>query len=374
MNMGEELKGITVISFEQAVAAPYCGLLLAHAGARVIKIERKGGDFARDYDRAACGQSAYFSWLNRGKESIVLDIDDPEDRALMVHMLAHADIMLQNLSPGALDRRGFDGPSLRTTNQKLITCEISGYGTAGEYAKMKAYDLLVQAEAGLSSITGTPEGPARVGFSVCDIATGLTAYSGILRALLLRSRTGVGVDLSVSMFDVMSDWMNVPLLYQRYTASPPTRMGVQHPTLSPYGLYEAGDGKSLLIAIQSNREWRHFCERILGQPALADDQRFKSNTDRVANRLQMDVYIHSVFRKFNRDDLMAKLIEARIACAQLNSVADLDRHPQLRNNIALAAGHEISMAALPLPGVLSEPTSLPDLNADSERIRREFSR
>ncbi|HSG95076.1 MAG TPA: CaiB/BaiF CoA-transferase family protein, partial [Afifellaceae bacterium] len=346
--LGQELSGYTVVSVEQAVAAPYCGLLLADAGARVIKVERPGGDLARAYDRAAHGHSAYFAWLNRGKQSIVLDIDDDKDRALLDVMLAHADVLVHNLAPGALDRRGLAGAALRRTNPGLITCEITGYGRDGPYARMKAYDLLVQAESGLSAVTGTPETPARVGFSVCDIATGLTAFSAILRALLARGKSGEGCDISIAMFDVMADWMNVPLIYQRCRGQATPRAGLTHAIIAPYGVYRAGDGNEVLISIQSNREWKNFCETVLADPDLATDPRFAENEDRVANRAAMDAIINAVFSRHSRVALIALLNDNRIACASLNSVADLDRHPHLRNQKVEIGGAELLVADLPV--------------------------
>ncbi|MGE4249710.1 MAG: CaiB/BaiF CoA transferase family protein [Parvibaculaceae bacterium] len=372
MAVGGELEGITVVSIEQAVAAPYCGLLLADAGARVIKIEREGGDFARDYDRAANGGSAYFVWLNRGKESIVLDLASAGDLALLKRMLARADVLLQNLAPGSLERKGISGPTLRETNPGLITCEITGYGRAGPYAQMKAYDLLVQAESGLCSVTGSADAPARVGISICDIATGLTAFSGILRALLLRGRTGVGTDLSIAMFDVMADWMNVPLLYERYAAAAPQRMGVRHPTLAPYGVYRAADGE-LLVAIQSNREWRSFCADVLGQPELGTEAMFLTNEDRVRNRSQLDAHIERYFARYPRDQLLDLLRRKQIACASLNSVAGLDRHPQLRNQPALFAGGEALLADLPVRINGNRPTQVPALDEHGAGLRAEFT-
>lgn len=371
-SLGNELEGLLVVSIEQAVAAPYCGLLLADAGARVIKVERKDGDFARFYDRAAKGHSAYFVWLNRGKESIVLDLDADDDQKLLKTILRKADVLIQNLAPGALEKRGFSGEILREVNPGLITCEITGYGRTGPMAAMKAYDLLVQAETGLCSITGTPDGPARVGVSVCDIATGLTAFSAILRALLLRAKTGRGIDLSIAMFDVLADWMNVPLLYQRYAGRAPQRIGVAHATLAPYGLYQAGDGKALLIAVQSNREWIQLCEAILQQPDLAHDPRFKNNEDRCANRAAMDDVINSVFQTYDRDTLVQKLIEARVACARLSSVEDLDAHPHLAEQVAEMAGETIALADLPVARRNGRPLHVPKLGEDSARIRAEF--
>ena len=372
MSLGGELEGITVVSIEQAVAAPYCGLLLADAGARVIKIEREGGDFARNYDCIANGASAYFVWLNRGKELIVLDLAAEDDLALLRRMLKRADVFLQNLAPGSLERKGLSGASLREDNPGLVTCEITGYGREGPYATMKAYDLLVQAESGLCSVTGSPEFPARVGISICDIGTGLTAFSAILRALLLRARTGVGTDLSIAMFDVMADWMNVPLLYQRYAAAAPQRMGVRHPTLAPYGVYRAADGE-LLIAIQSNREFRSFCNDVLGQSGLGTDPLFLNNEDRVRNRAELDAHIERCFARHPRDELLDLLRRKQIACASLNSVAGLDHHPQLRNQAALFAGGEALLADLPVRIAGKRPVRVPALDEHGSRLRAEFA-
>lgn len=372
MGLGGELAGYLVVSIEQAVAAPYCGLLLADAGARVIKVERPGGDIARAYDRAADGHSAYFIWLNRGKQSIALDIDDSRDSELLRQILLRADVFLQNLAPGSLEKRGLYGPALRQANPGLITCEITGYGRQGPYAQMKAYDLLVQAESGLCAVTGTPEQPARVGFSVCDIATGLTAYSAILRALLARSRTGDGMDISIAMFDVMADWMNVPLLYQRYLGKATPRLGLTHPVVAPYGLYRAGDGGEVLISIQSNREWQGFCETILAQPGLGTDARFAGNEDRVANRPAMDAIINEAFSRHSREALIALLKQHRIACANLNSVADLERHPQLRNQKVDVEGTELLLADLPVRIEPDRPGHVPALDEHGPAIRREF--
>ena len=370
--LGRELDGILVVSIEQAVAAPYCGLLLADAGARVIKVERPGGDFARGYDRLAAGQSAYFVWLNGGKQSVVLDLDRADDFALLDAMLARADIFLHNLAPGALERRGLTGERLRRTNPGLVTCEITGYGRDGPYAAMKAYDLLVQAETGLCAVTGSAEAPARVGVSICDIATGQTAFSAILRALLLRGRTGRGCDLSIAMFDVLADWMNVPLLVQRHQGRPPARVGVAHATLAPYGLYAAADGEDILIAVQNEREWVALASRVLGRPDLATDPRFSDNSARVANRVALTIEIEAVFGRYRRDALIALLTEAGIACARLNTVADLALHPQLRERTVSAGPVEIDLAALPV-GTGAHLGRVPDLDEHGAAIRAEFA-
>lgn len=370
---GCELAGITVVSLEQAVAAPYCGLLLADAGARVIKVERPGGDFARAYDRAVAGHSAYFVWLNAGKESVVLDLDAAEDFALLRRMIDGADVFLHNLAPGALERRGLGGPDLRRTNPGLVTCEITGYGRTGPYAAMKAYDLLVQAESGLCSVTGTAEGPARVGVSLCDIATGQTAFATILRALLLRARTGRGIDVSVAMFDVLADWMNVPLLFQRHQGAAPARIGVAHASLAPYGLYAAAGGEEVLIAVQNEREWAALCTRVLERPDLRDDPRFARNIDRVRHRAALKDEIETVFARHDRAALIERLNAAGIACARLNSVEDLARHPQLRQRDVRIGGDTFALAALPVAGGSRMPRRVPGLDEDGPAIRAEFA-
>ena len=370
--LGRELEGLTVVSIEQAVAAPYCGLLLADAGARVIKVERPEGDFARAYDRAADGESSYFMWLNRGKESIALDLDSPVDSALLAEMLERADIFLHNLAPRALERRGFGHEALRRTNPGLVSCEITGYGRTGAAARMKAYDLLVQAETGLCSITGTADGPARVGVSLCDIATGLTAFSGILRALLRRAATGQGMALSISMFDVLADWMNVPLLHWRATGQQPPRLGVSHATLAPYGLYAVRDG-ALLIGVQSNREWAALCEDVLGKPGLTHDPRFLRNDHRVANRAAMDEQIGPLFARMNRSDLIARLDAARIAYANLNDIEQLSKHSELRQIEARLGSARVNIADLP---IVSDHRSrdVPALDAHGAALRHEFEK
>ncbi|MDP6787060.1 MAG: CoA transferase, partial [Rhodospirillales bacterium] len=256
--MRETLKGLLVIAVEQAVAAPYCSSRLADAGARVIKVERPEGDFARGYDRVVHGESAYFVWLNRGKESIALDLKDAADRALLARMVGRADVFIQNLAPGAAGRLGFASDALRARHPALVTCDISGYGEEGPYAEMKAYDLLVQAESGLASVTGRPEGPGRVGVSVSDVGAGMYAQAAILEALIERGRTGSGKGIQVSLFDAMADWMTVPLLHQVYGGKAPARVGLAHPSIAPYGVYAAADGE-VVIAIQNQREWRNFC-------------------------------------------------------------------------------------------------------------------
>src|ERR1700687_781967 len=282
--MSKPLANLLVVSLEQAVAAPYCSSRLADAGARVIKIERPEGDFARGYDKAARGLSSYFVWLNRGKQSLVADIKDPDDAAILHRILAKADVFIQNLAPGAAARSGFGSTKLRAKYPRLITVDISGYGETGDYATMKAYDLLVQAESGLAMITGRPEGPGRVGVSACDIACGMAAHAAVLEAVIARGITGLGDTLKVSLFDGMADWMNVPLLYYEGTGQAPARLGLAHPSICPYGAFETADHALVLISIQNEREWVDFCARFLDEPELPKRAGFETNVIRVDKR------------------------------------------------------------------------------------------
>lgn len=369
------LEGLMVVSLEQAVAAPYCSSRLADAGARVIKIERAEGDFARGYDQVVEGQSAYFVWLNRGKESIVLDIKDPEDSALLKRMLLRADVFIQNLAPGAAARVGLGGEALRADNPALITCDISGYGEDGPYASMKAYDLLVQAESGLAAITGRPEGPGRVGVSVCDVGAGMYANMAILEALYARTRDGKGRGIAVSLFDAMADWMTVPLLHQVYGGKAPERVGLNHPSIAPYGVYQAGDSGEVVISIQNEREWAQFCAEVLEQPTLASDSRFADNPARVANRSVLDDEIAAVFSKLSRDQLVERLRSARIAYGAVNSVADLVEHPQLRRAAINTPGGQVDLVAPParLAAEARRFGPVPALNQHGPAIRAEFA-
>jgi len=277
------LEGVLVVSIEQALAAPLCSCRLADAGARVIKIERETGDFARNYDDAVNGESSYFVWTNRGKESAILDIKSAEGLEVLHNMLAKADVFIQNLAPGAAARLGLGSESLRSRYSQLITCDISGYGELGEYKNMKAYDLLIQSESGLVSVSGGPESYGRIGVSICDIGAGMNALSGVLLALAKREKTGVGSSVKVSLFDGAADWMSVPILHQKYTGKGPNRAGLKHPSISPYGEYQSGDDKTIVISIQNDREWSRFCDELLAQPDLKQDERFSSNNQRVAN-------------------------------------------------------------------------------------------
>jgi crotonobetainyl-CoA:carnitine CoA-transferase CaiB-like acyl-CoA transferase len=359
---------------EQAVAAPYCATRLADAGARVIKIERAEGDFARGYDKAANGQSSYFVWLNRGKESLCLDIKAAEDKALLEAMLAKADVFIQNLAPGAMARAGFGSAALRARDPRLITVDISGYGEDGEYAEMKAYDLLVQAESGLASVTGRPEGPGRVGVSACDITCGINAYSAVLEALIERGITGRGKGIAVSLFDGMADWMNVPLIYTEGTGKEPARMGLAHPSICPYGAFTMKDGDLVLISIQNEREWANFCTHFMAEPALPKRPGFTVNNDRVANRPEVDAYVGARFAQLSRAECAALLTKAGTAFGFVNTVAEFARHPALRRVTVATPNGPVSMAAP--PARFSDGARalgpVPALGEHSAAIRREF--
>jgi formyl-CoA transferase len=372
MILENELAGITVISLEQAVAAPYCGLLLADAGARVIKVERPEGDFARGYDAGANGDSTIFAWLNRGKEAICLDLKDPADLAIIQNMLRSADVFVSNLAPGAVKRMGLTGDILRSQNPGLITCSITGYGDTDAASKKKAYDFLVQGESGVCAVTGTPVAPVRVGVSLTDLSTGLTAFSAILRALIQRRKSGQGLDLNISMFDVMADWMNMPLMAHRYMGGAPDRMGLKHTFIAPYGAFKCGDGGQVLLSVQSNREFRALSELVLQRPELPDDPKFTNNPDRFANRVELDAIVEAAFSHFDTETVIQKLDDANIANARLNSVADLSDHPFLKTSIARFADTEIEMAALPVTSNGSGTNIVPRLNEHGDRLRLEF--
>jgi crotonobetainyl-CoA:carnitine CoA-transferase CaiB-like acyl-CoA transferase len=373
--MTRPLEGLLVVSLEQAVAAPYCASRLADAGARVIKIERAEGDFARGYDRAAKGQSSYFVWLNRGKESVVLDIKNPEDNALLQRMIARADVFIQNLLPGAADRAGVGSEALRRKHPRLITVDISGYGDTGPYAEMKSYDLLVQAETALCMVTGRPEGPGRVGVSVCDIAAGMYAYQAVLEALIQRGRTGEGSAIKVSLFDGMAEWMTVPLLHQDYGSGAPARVGLNHPSIAPYGAYESRDGQLILISIQNEREWVRLCAEVLGDAAIATDPRFASNAERVKNRPALDRIVAERFGMTDADPLAEKLKAAQIAFGRVNTVAQFSKHPQLRRVTIGTPNGEVALPAPPAQfvGAARALGPVPGVGQHSEAIRREFA-
>ena len=370
--LGNELEGLLVVSLEQAVAAPYCGLLLADAGARVIKVERPDGDFARGYDAGADGQSAIFAWLNRGKESVCLDLKDSRDLELMRAMLRKADVFLSNLAPGAVARLGLSGEALRKDNAELICVTLSGYGEDGNAATKKAYDFLVQGEAGVCSVTGTLDHPARVGVSITDLSTGLTAYSAVLRALIKRGITKRGLDIKLSMFDVVADWMNMPLLQHRYAGGAPERSGLQHSFVAPYGAFQCRDGKFILLSIQNNREFSVFCEHILNKSSLASDPRFIQNPKRYANRAALDEIINAVFAGIDQDALTLALDRVQIANAKLNDVADLSKHPFLKNSVAQIGATRVEMAALPIKSAGDGMVLVPALGTHTNDIREEF--
>jgi itaconate CoA-transferase len=367
------LAGLLVVSLEQAVAAPMCTCRLADAGARVIKIERPEGDFARGYDDLVHGECSYFVWLNRGKESVVLDLTKAADKALLAAMIAHADVFMQNLKPGAVGKLGFPIAELRRKFPRLICCSISGFGESGPLAQRKAYDMLIQAESGLASITGTTE-PARVGVSVVDIASGMDAYEAILEALIARERCGEGAELSISMFDAMADWMTVPLLQQE-AGAPPRRIGLAHTSISPYGAFKSRDGVDILISIQSDREWRVLAERVLGDAGLAVDPAFATNVERVKRRTETDGRVASVFAASDADTLEQKLAAADIAFARVNTPAELACHPHLRR---ITLGTPSGPVSYPAPAEqhsskLRRYGPVPALGEHTDKVREEFA-
>jgi len=371
-----DLSGLTVVAVEHAVAAPYASMKLADAGARVIKVERPEGDFARGYDTLAQGNSAYFVWLNRGKESVALDLKNDADRQVLSNIMETADILIQNLGPGVMDRLGFGAETLRSRHPGLIYCSISGYGSDGPRAKQKAYDLLIQAESGLSAINGTPDGPARVGVSVCDIAAGMTAYQAILEALIGRGKTGEGRHLEVSLFQAMADWMNVPYLQYRYGGKAPARQGLKHPTIAPYGVFTCGDEKELLISVQNDREWQSLCDAFK-RPEMGTHPDFATNNARVANRDAVDDFVEGEFRRADRETNIAMLDKARIAYGRLSDMQDVVDHPQNRFVDVQTPTGPLQVLG---PGAIvkGEPAEtygpVPALDQHGEAIHREFSK
>lgn len=344
------LDGVTVVSLEHAIAAPFCTRQLADQGARVIKVEREGdGDFARKYDSRVKGQSSHFVWVNRSKESIQLDLKSPSARTVMDALLAKADVFVQNLAPGASARLGLDADSLLKRFPRLIVCDISGYGNDGPYRDRKAYDLLIQSEAGFLSITGTEADPVKAGSSIADIAAGMYAYTNILAALLLRSRTDRGSHIDVSMLESLSEWMGYPLYYAFDGASPPPRMGASHATIYPYGPFTAGDGRSVMLGIQNEREWHSFCETVLEQTSLADDHRFATNQQRNTHRKELQDILHACFSQLTSDELRERLDRAQIANARVNDMHDVWQHPQLA---ARGRWHEVSTPGGTVPALL----------------------
>jgi len=369
------LDGITVVSLEHAVAAPFCTRQLADMGARVIKIERPGvGDFARGYDTRVKGLASHFVWINRGKESVTLDLKHPDAQAVLRQLLAQADVLVQNLAPGAAARMGLSFEALHPSLPRLVVCDISGYGNHGPYRDKKAYDLLIQSEAGYLSVTGTPDEPVKSGNSIADIAAGMYAYSNILSALLLRERTGVGEHIDVSMLEALGEWMGYPMYYAYEGAAPPPRAGAAHATIYPYGPFAVGDGGTVMLGLQNEREWQRFCQSVLLQPELADDDRFANNSARSANRGALEAMIVQAFAACSTAEVQQRLDNAQIANARVNDMQGLWQHPQLA---ARQHWHEVPSPVGPIraplpPGRHSgfdyRMDGIPALGADTDRV------
>jgi len=370
-----KLDELLVVSLEQAVAAPFCSNRLAHAGARVIKIERAEGDFARSYDSVVRGESAYFIWLNQGKESLQLNIKQEDDAELLQRILAQADVFIQNLAPAAARRAGFGSEELCNRYPRLICCDISGYGDQGEYSDMKAYDLLVQCESGMASITGTPEAPGRIGVSACDINCGQQAYAAILEALIEREQSNKGCVIKVSLFDGMAEWLAVPLLHYDYAGKIQQRVGINHATISPYGAYRCRDDLDIVLAIQNEREWVNFCDRVLGNVTLASDARLSSNQARVENRAFVDELISGILSQLDQAEAAELLRQAGIAYGRLNDMAGLSQHPQLRRVKVETPAGDVQVVAV--AAIRSDRTEslrkVPSAGEHSATIRNEFS-
>mgnify|MGYP000994452873 CR=1 FL=1 len=344
------LDGITVVTLEHAIAAPFCTRQLADLGARVIKVERPGtGDFARAYDERVRGLASHFVWTNRSKESLTLDVKHAEAAGILARLLEQADVLVQNLAPGAAARLGLSYEVLREQHPRLIVCDISGYGASGPYRDKKAYDLLIQSESGFLSITGSPDAPAKAGCSIADIAAGMYAYSNILAALLQRGRSGRGCHIEVSMLESMVEWMSYPLYYAFDGATPPPRAGAAHATITPYGPFTAGDGKTVMLGLQNEREWEVFCRAVLERPELAADPRFSSSSRRTANRQELEALIVASFAPLSSEQLIGRLDAAQIANARMNDMHDVWEHPQLR---ARGRWTEVATPAGPIPALL----------------------
>ncbi|KQW72412.1 CaiB/BaiF CoA-transferase family protein [Ensifer sp. Root127] len=369
------LAGLLVISIEQAVAAPLCTVRLADAGARVVKIERPEGETARHYDSTVEGMSAYFVWLNRGKESATLDLKSASDLELLHRMVAKADVLVQNLAPGAIGRLGLSAEAISQRFPRLIAVNIVGYGHDTDYAAMRAYDMLVQAESGLCSVTGTPDTPCKIGVSAADIATGMNAHAAILEALLARERTGRGQVIEIAMFDGMADWMAVPLLHYEYGGRDTQRYGLAHASIYPYKPYLCRDGGSIVVSIQQNSEWHRFCEVVLQRPDLKDDSRFATNALRVANRHALDVEIEPVFASIDSDEAIGRLELAQNAWGRVNVVGDLPHHGALRRiDVLLPNGKRVRVPKPVLRSAgFANPPKVPSLGADTDHIRTEFA-
>jgi len=359
------LDGITIVALEQAVAAPFATRQLADLGARVIKIERPGvGDFARDYDQTVKGQSAYFVWLNRSKESLTLDVKHARAAEILERLIGNADVFIQNLAPGAAGRLGLDAATLLANHPRLIVCDVSGYGDSGPYAHKKAYDLLVQSEAGVLSVTGTPETQTKVGISIVDISAGMYAYSGILTALYQREKTGKGTRVDVTMFESLAEWMSHPLNYTHFGGKPPQRSGPDHATIVPYGRFKCGDGAYVMLGIQNEREWAKFCAGVLGMPGLATDDKYNNNTKRTSRRAEVVALIEEVFSRMKAEEVVARLDAADIANARINTPQEVWDHPQLK---ARDRWREVGSPAGPLP-VLLPPVTMPEFEARLDPI------
>ncbi len=374
------LDGITVLSLEQAVSAPFATRQLADFGARVIKVERAAGDFARGYDETVRGMSSYFVWLNRGKESITLDIKEAADRELLEAMLDQADVFVQNLAPGAVARLGLDDQTLRARYPRLITCSISGYGEDGPYEEKKAYDLLVQAETGLLSVTGTPDAPAKAGISIADIAAAMYAYTGVLTALYERERTGVGSSFSVAMLDALGEWVSQPYFFAQYSGAPPPRHGAAHASIAPYGPHRAGDGAQVFLGVQNEREWAALCTEVLGRPELADDSRFASNSQRVRHRDQLTVLLEAALSTLTTQQVTDLLDQVGIANARMRTINEFGQHPQLE---ARHRWRDVDSPVGPVRSMLPPVTAtgrelamraIPGIGQHTSALRAEFGR
>ena len=373
------LDGITVVALEHAVAAPFATRQLADLGARVIKIERpKVGDFARDYDATVKGMSSHFVWLNRSKESLTLDLKHSGATQILEQLLERADVLIQNLAPGAARRLGLGAESLLPKYPRLIVCDVSGYGDNGPYASKKAYDLLVQAEAGVMSVTGTPDTPSKVGISIADIATGMYAYSGILSALYQREKSGKGTRIEVTMLEALAEWMGYPLYYTHFGGTAPARTGPNHATIVPYGRYETGDGKSIMLGLQNEREWAVFCEKVLLQPKLAQDPRYGSNSRRAAKRSEINALITEVFATLTTEQAIERLDASGIANARINTPDEVWEHPQLKardrwremdSPVGLLA---TLLPAVTMPDFEARIDAVPALGEHTERILSEL--
>lgn len=374
------LAGVTVVALEQAVAAPFATRQLADLGARVLKIERvAGGDFARGYDETVHGMSSYFVWLNRGKESVTLDIKDPEDRTILDNMLARADVFVQNLVPGAMQRLGLHETALRAKHPRLIICSISGYGDRGPYGNKKAYDLLAQCEAGLLSVTGTPESPSKAGISVADIAAGMYAYTGVLTALYERERTGTGTSFEVATLDALGEWTSQPYFYANYGGTPPRRTYARHASISPYGPYQAVDGAQVFIGVQNEREWSALCTHVLNRPDLAQDHRFRRNSSRLDNDAALRAIIEQTMSELTAEQVVTRLDAHGIANARMRTIDEFAQHPQLA---ARDRWREVDSPVGPVRSLLPPVTmvdreaamgAIPALGQHTNAIRAEFA-